>query len=66
MEPDRKSETLRPLTKHEIDRRMGELIDEVASQGANSILGGEAEAFDARWISSAEFVERMRRFLVYN
>ena len=66
MGPDHKTETLRPLTKQEIDRRIGDLILEVTSQGAESIRQGEVEAFDPQWISSAEFVERMSRFLVYN
>lgn len=60
--------TMKPLTKEEIDRRIGELVAEVAA-------GAELEEADRftdpdflspRWIEPAELVRRLQPFLVYN
>ncbi len=62
------SEVMRPLTKHEIDRRIGHLLTEVA--GLDKPDDGEESpesiSLRPRWISSEELVRRMRPFLVYN
>ena len=58
------AETLRALSKEEIDHRMQQVIDEVAASGAT---GPSSESsVEPRWISPAELVRRMRRFVVYN
>ena len=61
-------ETMRRLTKHEIDRRIGCLVAELVA--ANESDEGEAllepGSLRPRWISPEELVRRMRPFLVYN
>jgi len=59
MAMDTKAQTIRPLTKLEIDRRIGLLLDEV--MGADP-----AEDRQPRWVSPADLVRRLSRFLVYN
>ena len=67
MGTDRKSETFRPLTRQEIDRRIDEVIVAVVCQGDESIQQGKVSSVgEPEWISAAEFVKRMSRFLVYN
>ena len=57
------TETLRALSKQEIDRRMQQLIDEVAASGST---GPTSESsLQPRWITAAELVRRMRQFVVY-
>ena len=58
-------ESLQPLTKADIDRRMrwiGNIVTRV--DGLESASG--ADALQPRWISAAEFVRRVRPFLSCN
>jgi len=58
------TETLKLLSKQEIDHRMQQVIDEVAASG---FAERTAEAsLQPRWITAAELVRRMRRFVIYN
>lgn len=59
------TKTIRPLTKQEIDERLHGLIAEVAGSvgGASEPNGSEQVP---QWITPAELVRRMSRFLVYN
>jgi hypothetical protein len=59
---------LRRLSKHDIDRHVEFVVAEVAV-GCERAPGSSDDAGAAlrpRWISAAELVRRMRRFLVYN
>jgi hypothetical protein len=57
--------SIRTLTKQEIDRRIDDLIREVATLRDGD--GGEPEAAaHPQWIAPAELVRRLRRFMVYN
>ena len=56
--------TIRPLTCREIADRLHGVVLEVGGwAGEPSDTGTTAEP---RWISSAELVRRVRRFIVYN
>jgi hypothetical protein len=62
---DPSRQTIRPLTKDEIDRR----IDTVAQRltmGAEEQVAGDAEKGRPRWISAAELVRRVRPFVGLN
>jgi hypothetical protein len=56
---------VRLLTKHEIDRRIELLVEEVAMLDAGDGHPG-ADAFRPRWITAAELVRRMRPFVGLN
>jgi len=56
---------LEPLTRSEIDRRMDDVVVEVAA-GAASIEAMDSAALRPRPISAAELVRRMRPFLSRN
>ncbi len=55
---------LRKLSKREIDRRIEDVVAEVARVPVRG--SDDAETLEPRWISAAELVRRMRRFMVYN
>lgn len=59
---------VRALTKHEIDRRIQGLIEEVspAREGRAEAGVDPADSLRPRWIAPAEMVRRLRRFIVYN
>jgi hypothetical protein len=57
-------ETIRPLTKHEIDRRIELVVSEVASASEEQREAGDL--FGPRLISAGELVRRMRPFIVLN
>ncbi len=57
-------ETIRPLTKQEIDRRIELVVSEVAA--LRNEKREEGDLFGPRWISAAELVRRMRPFIVLN
>jgi hypothetical protein len=57
------SRGIRPLNKHEIDRRIELLVTEVAARAQR---GKEGEAFRPRWISAGELVRLMQPFIVRN
>ncbi len=61
-----RTQAIRPLTQQEIDRRIGSLLAEVADAGPQDGKPGADDAPWPRWISAAELVSRMQRFLVYN
>jgi hypothetical protein len=63
-----KSEALRRLRKHEIDRQIEEVLREVAGGEAPGSEDGDAESgsLRPRWISPRCLAERMRPFLVLN
>jgi hypothetical protein len=63
-QPVAEREALRPLRKHEIDRRIESLVMEVAATAPGQAKG--PETLHPRWIAPAELVRRMRRFVVYN
>jgi len=54
---------IRTLTKQEIDRRIEDLIREIALLRDDADDGSSAHP---RWIAPAELVRRLRRFVVYN
>ena len=56
---------MRPLTKQEIDRQIEGLLVEVAGNTTEPYAAG-ADRPAPRWITAAELVRRMSRFLVYN
>lgn len=58
-------EKLRPLTKHEIDRKIEGLVADVAALVEDDGTA-EGDPFRPRWISTSELVVRMRPFLVWN
>ena len=62
------SEVMRPLTKHEIDRRISHLLTEVAGleKPDDGEESPESISLRPRRISPEELVRRMRPFLVYN
>ena len=63
---DRTAEgTIRTLTKQEIDRRIDDLVKEVALPREVDACA-PAETAQPRWIAPAELVRRLRRFMVYN
>lgn len=56
--------TIRPLTRLEIEDRLQRVVAEVGGWIAD---GGEAGRTAApRWITPAELVRKLRRFIVYN
>lgn len=58
---------IRPLNKHEIDRRIELLVTEVAAQAQRAhSRHPEGDAFRPRWISAGELVRLMQPFLVRN
>ena len=57
-------EDIRPLTHEEIERRIGDLGRALARSPATTVLSGVPAM--PRWIASAEFVRRMRPFIVLN
>jgi hypothetical protein len=59
-------ESLRSLSKDEIDRRIEKVLAQVASADGLIDLDPDGDPLRPRWISTAEFVRRMRPFLVYN
>ncbi len=62
---DRKCDSMRPLTKQEIDRQIEGLLTEVAGNATEPNAAG-ADGPAPRWITAAELVRRMSRFIVYN
>lgn len=60
--------TLEPLSKREIDERIGHVMREVAAgvTEAGSATSAHARPMVPRWITPRELVERMQRFIVYN
>jgi len=56
---------MRPLTKQEIDRQIEGLLTEVAGNATEPYAAG-ADGPAPRWITAAELVRRMSRFIVYN
>ena len=54
---------LRPLTRSEIEDRIGELIAAVAAATAPP---DSAAADGPRWIRAADLIERVRPFIVLN
>ena len=65
----KRQEGLRPLTKQEIDRRIGDLLAEVAEVAElenDPAVVAESETPPPRWICPAELVRRLRPFVVYN
>lgn len=59
-------EILRPLTKQEIDRKVEAVVAEVTVVDPEIDDATGADALKPRWITAAELVRRMRRFIVYN
>lgn len=57
-------ESLRTLSKDEIEVRIERVLAEVAL--ADGLFDADADAMRPRWISTAEFVRRIQPFLVYN
>ena len=58
---------LRPLVKNEIDRLLEAAVATVTTPTLSTDEGHTGrERVRPRWISTAEFVRRMRRYLVYN
>jgi hypothetical protein len=55
---------VRPLTKHEIDHRIEQLVSEIAA--ACEETGPSGDRFRPRWLSPRELVRRMRPFLAQN
>ena len=60
------SELLRPLTKQEIDRKVEAVVAEVTFIDSESDDPKVSNALKPRWITAAELVRRMRRFIVYD
>jgi hypothetical protein len=60
--------TLRPLSKQEIDRRIEGVLSEVAAPHKRDADPEHPEENELRpvWVSTAEFIRRMRAFLVSN
>ena len=58
-------ERVRPLTKHEIDRRIDQMLSEFAESGDDSERE-DGEALRPRWIAASELVRRMRPHIVLN
>ena len=59
-----KCEAIRPLTRREIEDRLHHVVAEVGGWAPDpSEVDPEA---GPRWISSAELVRRVKRFIVYN
>jgi hypothetical protein len=54
---------MEPLTKREIDRRIDDLVAEIAAGGTDPLLG---EPSRPRWIAPAELVRRIQPFIVHN
>ena len=57
---------IRPLTKHELDRRLEQVIAEVALDRRPDESGPQDRKLKPRRIAPAELVRRMRKFIVYN
>ena len=59
-------ESLRSLSKDEIDQRIEQVLAQVASAEGLIDADPDGDPLRPRWISTAEFVRRMRPFLVFN
>ena len=59
---------LRPLSMHEIERRMEWIVAEVTphAEARAAVQTDGGHRLQPRWISPAELVRRMSRFVVYN
>ena len=57
------SARMEPLTKQEIDRRIDDLVAEIAAGGTDPLDG---EPSRPRWIAPAELVRRLQPFIVHN
>jgi len=61
------TDTLRPLSRAEIAERMSEMAADVAvTVAAENGASRHADPSEPRWIRPADFVRRMRPYLVYN
>jgi hypothetical protein len=61
-------QTLTPLTRDEIGRRMDRLATVVATQdeGRTGASPSNGDPSEPQWIRPADLVRRMRPYLVYN
>ena len=57
--------TCQPLTRREIERRIHEVVAEVASP-ADQSHGSGAGVEGLHWIAPSDLVRRMRQYLVFN
>jgi len=62
----RRSPGLRPLTKHELDRRLEQVVAELARGRPREESSSDNEKLKPHRIAPAELVRRMRKFMVYN
>lgn len=63
--PERSTD-IRPLTKHELDRRLEQVIAEIALSGVPDEASPDDPKLRPHRIAPAELVRRMRKFIVYN
>ncbi len=56
--------TIRPLTREEIEDRLQRVVAEIGGWTADRGEAGRKAA--PRWITPAELVRKLRRFVVYN
>ena len=61
-----RSTELRPLTKHELDRRLEQLVAEIVHGRPRDESSRDDLDLKPRRIAPAELVRRMRKFIVYN
>ena len=61
-----RSTQLRPLTKHELDRRLEQLVAEIARGRPRDGSSRDDLELKPHRIAPAELVRRMRKFIVYN
>jgi hypothetical protein len=57
---------LRPLTKHELDRRVEQVVAELALDWPREAPGSDEDRLRPWRIAPADLVRRMRKFIVYN
>jgi len=61
-----RSTDLRPLTKHELDRRVEQVVAELAVGWPREQPGSDGGKLRPQSIAPAELVRRMQKFIVYN
>jgi len=61
-----RSTGLRPLTKHELDRRLEQVVTELALGWPREESRSNDQRLKPHRIEPAELVRRMRKFIVYN
>jgi hypothetical protein len=61
-----RSPGLRPLTKHELDRRLEQVVAELALDWPREESRSDEDKLKPHRIAPAELVRRMQKFIVYN